>query len=232
MRLATILARGGSQGVPGKNLRELAGKPLIVHTIDQARASGMFDVIAVSSDSDAILEVARKAGVDEVVKRPAELANHTAPKVPGIRHCLFEVERRRNVRFDVVADLAVTSPLRAPEDIQGAIRLLEETGVSNVLSGSPAAKSPYFTIVELNEGGFIRRSKSTPTPIFCRQDAPQCYDLNGAVYVWRREILEPDDSRVLMDDSRLFIMPAERAPDIDTELDFLVIEAMTARLAR
>src|SRR3569833_3463738 len=94
IRLCTICARGGSQGVKGKNTRALAGKPLIVHSIEQAQASGLFDVLAVSSDSPTILEIAAQAKVDHLIRRPDELATDQAPKLPVIRHCVAEVRRR------------------------------------------------------------------------------------------------------------------------------------------
>src|SRR5438045_2301672 len=92
-RLCTICARGGSKGIKGKNIRALLGKPLIAYSIEQAKMSGLFDAIAVSSDSDAILEAAGKCGADYLIKRPAELATDQAPKVPVIRHCVAEAEK-------------------------------------------------------------------------------------------------------------------------------------------
>lgn len=227
-RLCTILARGGSKGLPGKNIRPLAGRPLIAHAIDQARRSGCFDVVAVSSDSAEILEVAGRFGADELVERPTAMADDHAPKVPAIRHCVEEVERRRGMRFDVVVDLAVTSPLRSPEDIRGAVAMLESTDAPNVLSGHVAASSPYYTIVELDDGR-VRLSKKTDKPLYRRQDAPVCYDLNGAVYAWRRSVLDADSPAVLLPETRLFVMPAERAVDIDGPLDFAFVEFLLAR---
>lgn len=100
-RICTICARGGSKGVKNKNIRGLAGKPLIAYTINQAQASHLFDVIALSSDSPEILEVGRQYGVDLLVKRPEELATDTAAKVPVIQHCVAEAERVTGKRFDI-----------------------------------------------------------------------------------------------------------------------------------
>src|SRR5687768_5637382 len=108
-RVCTICARGGSKGVAGKNLRPLLGRPLIAHSIEQARATGLFEAVAVSSDSAEILEAARAVGADHAIVRPAELATDQAAKLPAIRHALLEVERLRGEAFDVLVDLDATS---------------------------------------------------------------------------------------------------------------------------
>src|SRR5258707_5950810 len=218
-RLCTICARGGARGVPGKNLRELAGKPLIAYSLEQARRSGLFGLIAVSSDAEPILETARRFGADILVRRPAELATDSAPKLPAVRHCLETVERETGRRFPVLVDLQPTSPLRLPEDIAGAVRLLEERGVSNVITGAAARCSPYFSLVELDARGVARLSKTPPQPIERRQDAPRCYDMNGSIYAWRRDAFLRDCA-IFYEDTLLFEMPAERSIDIDTDLDF------------
>src|SRR5579872_5457966 len=120
LRLCTICARGGSKGVPGKNIRELLGKPLIAHSLDQARACGLFYAIAVSSDSDEILDVAKRFGADVLVRRPEEMASDTAAKLPAIRHCVEGAEKALGRTFPVFVDLDATSPLRLPADISGA----------------------------------------------------------------------------------------------------------------
>lgn len=134
IRFCTICARGGSKGVSGKNTRELEGKPLIAHTIEQAKKAGLFDAIGVSSDSEQILDAARRHGADILVRRPDELATDTSAKLPAIRHCLEAVEREAGKQCEVFADLDVTAPLRLPEDIVGAVRLLEDRNVSSVIT--------------------------------------------------------------------------------------------------
>ena len=217
-RLCTICARGGSKGVIHKNLRPLLGKPLLAHTIERARESGLFERIAVSSDSPAILEGATRWGADYAIERPAEMASDTAPKVPAIRHCLLEAERLAGFRCEVFVDLDATSPLRSVSDVLGAVALLESTGVSSVITGAPARRSPYFNLVELDASGVARVSKSLPSAVVRRQDAPKCFDMNASIYVWRRDrFLE--HPAVFYDDTRLFEMPEERSHDIDSELD-------------
>lgn len=222
-RICTICARGGSKGVKDKNIRDFAGRPLIGYTLEQARTSGLFDLIAVSSDSPAILDMARKHGVDLLVERPPELATDTAAKLPVIRHCVEEAERISGKRFGVVVDLDATSPLRLVADIQGAVDMLEREKVSNVITAAPARRSPYFNLVELGEDGIVRLSKPPEKPIVRRQDSPKCFDMNASIYVWQRAALF-DYPTVFNADTRLFVMPEDRSTDIDNELDFEIVE--------
>jgi N-acylneuraminate cytidylyltransferase/CMP-N,N'-diacetyllegionaminic acid synthase len=226
-RLCTICARGGSKGVKGKNVRLLLGKPLLAHSIEQARASGLFDLLAVSSDSDEILNVAREWGCDYLIKRPDELATDQAAKLPVIRHCVAEVERLVGYEFDTLVDLDATSPLRTPDDIGNAVRLLEESGAGNVITAMPARRSPYFNLVELDANGVAHLSKPPQMAVVRRQDAPKCYDMNASIYVWRHPALFGSDT-IFNPDTRLYVMPEERSIDIDSELDFKFVEFVTA----
>ena len=224
-RLCTICARAGSKGVAGKNIRELAGKPLLAHSILQAGASGLFQAIAASSDSDAILAVAKQWGADFLIERPPHLATDQAPKIPVIRHCLRKAEELARQTFDVIVDLDVTSPLRRISDIIAVVELLEAKQVSNVITGTPARRSPYFNLVELSDRGVVQLSKPMPEPVFRRQDAPQCYDMNASVYAWQREALL-ESPTVFNHDTLLHIMPQERSVDIDSELDFQFVRLL------
>jgi CMP-N,N'-diacetyllegionaminic acid synthase len=228
MRICTICARGGSKGVKNKNIRHLAGKPLIAYSLMQARDSALFDLIAVSSDSQDILSIARRYGADILIERPENLAGDTAPKVPVIRHCVEEAERICNKQFDVVVDLDATSPLRLSEDIIGAVALLEMENVSNVITACPARRSPYFNLVELDEGGVVKLSKSLDKNIVRRQDSPRCFDMNASIYVWKRQALT-DHTSVFNFDTRLFEMPENRSIDIDNELDFEIVEFLMSK---
>ena len=217
-RLAVICARGGSKGVPHKNTRLLGGIPMIAHTINQAKESGIFSEIAVSSDSDDILGVAHEFGIRHLISRPAELASDTAPKIPAIRHCCVAVEQVSE-KFDYVADLDCTVPYRLLSDITGAFALIESRNVSSLISGTVARKIPYFNLVELTAEGFVRISKSAQPPLVRRQDAPDCFDMNASIHIWQRSTLFSSDDR-LHPDTILFEMPFERSIDIDTELEF------------
>lgn len=216
--------------MPGKNIRPLLGKPLIVHSIEQAQASKLFEHIAVSSDDQAILDAARAAGVQHLVQRPLELATDVAAKLPAIRHCVETVENEIGQVVDIVADLQPTSPLRWPSDIIGAVALLDNGDVENVITGSPAKCSPYFNLVEERPDGSVGLSKPTDPPIVRRQDAPRTFDMNGSIYVWRRATLMSDVG-LFLEKTRLFEMPEDRSADIDTELDFQFVEFLAERSA-
>lgn len=221
----TICARGGSKGLLGKNARDLLGKPLLAWTIDQAKQTGLFDAIAFSSDSEPLLQAALKAGADIAVKRPDVMATDTAPKLPAIRHCLEEAIARTGTTPDIFVDLDVTSPLRLPSDITGAVKMLEKTGARNVITGAPARRSPYFNLVESTADGTVALSKTMNPPVVRRQDAPHCFDMNASIYVWRvAAFLE--NPAVFYPDTRLFEMPEERSIDIDSDLDFTLVELL------
>lgn len=230
-RICTICARGGSKGVVNKNIRPLAGKPLIAYSLEQAQASGLFRLVAVSSDSAEILAVACAHGADILVMRPAELASDTAGKVPAIQHCVNAAEAEAGIQCDVVVDLDVTSPLRAVSDIHGAVQLLETKNASNVITGTPARRSPYFNLVEVGENDAVSLSKPLPTPILRRQDSPRCFDMNASIYVWRRSALFSQSS-LFNADTRLFVMPEERSTDIDSERDFEFVELLMKKRPR
>lgn len=227
-RLCTICARGGSNGIKHKNLRLLGGIPLLAYSIVQAQSSGLFDHIAVSSDSLAILETAREYGVRLLVERPADMATATAPKIPAIRHCALETQRLAGIEFDTFVDLDATAPLRSVEDIVGAVQLLESSGAPNVITGTPSRRSPYFNMVELSDSGTAKLVKPPAAPIVRRQDTPPTYDLNASVYVWTREALL-SCRELFLEGTLLYAMPQERSLDIDTEQDFEYVDFLLAR---
>lgn len=223
IRLCTICARGGSKGVPGKNLRPLSGLPLIAHSINQAAKSGLFEFVAVSSDSRDILAVASIHGAS-TIHRPDSLATDEAPKLPAIGHALREMETRHNVRFDTLIDLDCTSPLRDIEDIKGAAMVLESRKVGNVITGSPARRHPKFNLVRRPRGS-VHVQLYDPSKIYRRQDAPECWDMNASIYAWDRSRIK--EHPVLWNhDTQLYEMPIERSWDIDTELDFKIVEML------
>ena len=227
-RLCSICARGGSKGIPGKNTRVLLGRPLIAYSIEQARDSGLFEAIAVSSDSDEILSIARDSGADILVHRPADMASDSAAKLPAIQHCAREAEARTGVAYDTFCDLDATSPLRDIEDIHGAVALLEARGCDNVITGAPAHRSPYFNLVERKPDGFVALCKQPDGALVRRQDAPECYDCNASIYVWNRaSLFELQD--VLVDRTAMFVMPEARSRDIDSPLDFEIVEFLMKR---
>jgi len=228
-RICTICARGGSKGVPGKNLRPLLGKPLIAHTVLQAVESRLFDAIAISSESDEILQVAAAWGDVHLVKRPDQMAYDEASKLPPIQHATRTVEETLGTKFDIIVDLDVTSPLRNLDDIRGAVEMLEQHGVTNILTGAPSRKNPYFNILERDADGVLGLSKPLPGDrLERRQDSPDCFDANAAVYVWRRDDFM-NRADVFYYDTLLYEMPEERSHDIDTPIDFDFVEFLMQR---
>lgn len=231
-KVCTICARGGSKGVPGKNIRPLGGKPLIAHSVEQALQSGLFEVVAISSDDDAILDAGRAAGAQLLIKRPDALATDESGKVPAIVHALLAVEAHLGREADILVDLATTAPLRSVRDIADAVALLEASGATSVITGSAARASPYFSMVERAPDGSVHVSKQADQPYLRRQDSPPVFEMNGSIYVWRRGpfVAAPN---VFYADTRLLEMPAGRSVDIDTEFDFRVAEFVHAEgLAR
>lgn len=220
--LCTICARAGSKGVTNKNLRPINSKPLIVYSIEQALATKLFDQIVVSSDSAEIRNVALANGATYAVERPFELASDTAPKLPAIRHCVESSEKKFG-QFEVIIDLDATAPLRDPEDILGALELLKTTNSDNVITGTPAHRSPYFNLVETNEQGIVHLSKQPRAAVDRRQDSPECFDMNASIYVWRRHALFENET-LFTKSTRLFVMPRERSIDIDSQADFDMVE--------
>ena len=226
-RLCSVCARGGSKGVPNKNIRPLLGKPLLIHSLDQARQSGLFDCIVVSSDSNEILQLAEEWGVDHAIERPEELATDTAAKLPVIQHCFLTAETLSGMTFDSAVDLDATSPLRNQADLKGVVNLLEShDSTTNVITGTPARRSPYFNLIELDESGIVHLSgkrQNIDGTIVRRQDAPPCFDMNASIYAWWRDsLLKARD--VIQSSTRLYVMPEERSVDIDSELDFRWVE--------
>lgn len=217
--------------MPNKNLRDMCGKPLIAHTIERARESGIFELIAVSSDSQEILDVSSAWGADLLVRRPDELANDAAPKVPAIHHCLTFAESARALTYDTLVDLDATSPLRSAGDIVGAVNLLESRNASSVITGAVSHRSPYFNLVEVDGSGVVQLSKRLDRPVVRRQDAPKCFDMNASVYVWNRNAFVASPS-VFYPDTLLFEMPIDRSHDIDSELDFEWVEYLMCRRGR
>jgi CMP-N-acetylneuraminic acid synthetase len=219
--IATICARGGSQGVPGKNIRPLCGKPLIVHTIEQALASPGLDAVYVSTDSAAIADVARAAGASVPFLRPAELATAAAPKLPVIAHLVEHLEGKGE-RVERIVDLDPTSPLRDLADIDACVALLDDA-TDVVITGYESDKNPYFNMVEARKHGTVGLVKPPASEIAGRQSAPKVYAMNASIYVWHRHTLAKG---LWNGRTRLHVMPRERSIDIDSEIDFRLVELL------
>lgn len=216
--LGFIPARAGSKGVPGKNIRPLAGKPLIVYTIEAARKSGVFDCLLVSTDGDEIAQIARQAGADVPFLRPAVLATDTARGIDVLRHAVSWLEER-GIRYDCVMILQPTSPLRAPEDITNALDLLIERSADAIVSVCEVDHHPWWCNTLPADGcmkDFLR-----PGIPSNRQELPRYYRLNGAIYLARWDFIRKGDSWY-GPGTYAYVMPRERSVDIDEEIDFLL----------
>lgn len=225
MRIITICARGGSQGVPGKNIRPLCGKPLIAWTIEQAFASGVADRVFVSTDDEAIAGVARSFGAEVPWLRPAHLATSTAGKLPVIQHLVAWVEGSVGPVSRVI-DLDPTSPLRDLEDIRACDGMLDE-GADLVITGYESDKNPYFNMVERKPDGNWGRVCTPAAEVLGRQGAPRVYAMNASIYAWRRASL--GDSLWTAGRIALHAMPRERSVDIDAPIDFDFVELLMKR---
>lgn len=206
--LFTICARGGSKGIPGKNIKPVGGRPLIAYSIETAKklAPEFGADIELSTDSDEIRRVAAECGLDSSYRRPDFLANDTCGKPEAIRDVMLYAEKRYGRRYDYVVDLDVTSPIRTPEDVRECIRMIEANPEAlTIFSVSPCARNPYFCQVEDKGEGFFG--------VVCdgifksRQESPKVYDMNGSIYVYRREALDRDLPRAVTPRSIVYEMP-------------------------
>lgn len=220
--LALIPARGGSKGVPRKNVRPLAGKPLIAYAIEVARASSLIDRTIVSTDDGEIANVARQYGAEVPFLRPAELARDDTPEWQVWQHTLRFVEAERGLP-DVLVCVSPTSPLRTAEDVDACIRALLDSNADVAFAVKPAERNPYFNMVTLNDAGYARLVIPTAQPVHRRQSAPVVYDMTTVAYAARPRFVLSADA-MFEGKTRAVIVPAERALDIDTELDFRLAE--------
>lgn len=221
--LCTICARGGSKGVKNKNIKELNEKPLIAYTIEQAKASGLFEHIVISTDSDDIANIAKQYGAEVFFKRSTEMASDTAGKLDVIKDAFVRSEEYYNQNFDYFIDLDATAPLRSVEDIINSFNQFKENDNDNLITAMPSRRSPYFNLVEQDKDGKVYLSKKLDSAVVRRQDAPKSYDMNASIYIWKRDIILNKDS-LFLENTGVYVMPEERSIDIDTELDYNFVE--------
>ncbi|WP_345993666.1 acylneuraminate cytidylyltransferase family protein [Sulfurimonas sp. HSL-1716] len=221
--LCTICARGGSKGVKNKNIKEINGKPLIAYTIEQAKASGLFEHIVISTDSDEIADTAKKYGAEVFFKRSAEMAGDTAGKLDVIKDAFMKSEEYYGKKFDYLIDLDVTAPLRSVEDIVDSFEQFIQNDNDNLITAMPSRRSPYFNLVEVDKNGKVELSKKLDDTVVRRQDAPKSYDMNASIYIWKRDTILNENS-IFLERTGLYVMPEERSIDIDNELDFEFVE--------
>jgi len=224
--IAVIPARGGSKGIPDKNIKPLAGKPLIAWTIEAAKASSYIDRLILSSDSKKIIDTGIDFGCEAPFIRPAELANDDTPGVEAFIHAVENVKGT----YDYAVLLQCTSPLRTTVDIDEAIRLCIDKGASSCTSVSEASTTPY-KMVKIDAMGRLKSFLGLDTLFQNRQDLQKVYDTNGAIYIISTKVLL-ETKRLVSDDTLAYIMDRDRSVDIDSSIDFAVAQAQIELISK
>jgi N-acylneuraminate cytidylyltransferase len=229
--LGVITARGGSKGLPGKNLRPLGGKPLIAHTIDTARESKAFDRVILSTDDEAIAAAGRSRGCDVPFMRPADLARDETPHLPVLQHAVEWLRGHERYEPDAVMILQPTSPLRRAGDICEAVALLERSGADSVVSVSevPAHYNPMRTLRIDDRGvaSLFVSGEPVRRRINRRQDMPAAWTMNGAIYLFRTTVLtglHGAEPSLYGERTAAYVMPGEFGISIDSLDDWNLVE--------
>jgi N,N'-diacetyl-8-epilegionaminate cytidylyltransferase len=225
--VAFVFARGGSKGLPRKNLLPLAGKPLIIHSIETALALPRVVKVVVSTDDIEIAEVARSAGAEVPFLRPPELASDTAPEWLAWQHAIRTL-REAGEPLDIFLSLPPTSPLRIPADVECCLDALLNSSADVVITVREAERNPYFNMVRVDPDRSVRLA--VEGTFSRRQDAPKLYDMTTVAYVARADFILTAD-RIFDGKVRAVQIPRERALDIDTELDLLIGEALVGKVS-
>lgn len=216
--MAVITARGGSKGIPGKNIKLLGGKPLIAYSIEAAKKSRLITHMIVSTDDEAIAKVAKEHGGDVPFMRPVELSGDKVPHLPVMKHAILFMENKLGVMFDYIVILQPTSPFRLQEDIDETLRKLIENKADSAV-----------TLVDVGNDHPVKAKKLEGDRVlpYCmpepegtrRQDLPKAYRRSGAVYAMRRDLMVKDN-RLYGDFIVGHEVPAERSIDIDTPFEW------------
>jgi len=222
--LITLCARGGSKGIPGKNIKPINGKPLIALSIETAKqfAKEQLADIELSTDDDEIKKVAASFGIVTSYQRPAHLGSDSAGKIDTIKDLLYCKEQATGKRYDYVLDLDVTSPLRTEGDLKAALELIvADDAALNIFSVNKANRNPYFNMVEQQDNGYYGLVKKGS--FVTRQSAPKVYDLNASFYFYKRVFFENETPTVINDHSLVYVMP-HICFDLDHSVDFEFME--------
>ena len=220
---AFIFARRGSKGLPGKNIKPLCGKPLIVYSIDIAKNCSSIDEVFVSTDDTDIAKIAKQAGAI-VIERPAELATDMSPEWFSWRHGIEWVESHYG-KFQYFVSLPATSPLRDVSDVEGAIAKLKSSVADICISVTPASRSPYFNMVKILDNETCELVIKPEGAVTRRQDAPDVFDITTVVYVASSLFIKNNDS-LFSGKVTSVVVPKNRAVDIDDIYDFMLAEAL------
>jgi CMP-N-acetylneuraminic acid synthetase len=221
--VAFIFARGGSKGLPGKNIKLLNGKPLLQYSIETAQNVARITKVFVSTDCDSIAEIARKNGV-EVIERPAELATDTSPEWLSWRHAIDYVSSRYGP-FETFVSLPATSPLRSEQDVEAALDKLNSANADICVSITPASRSPYFNMVRMSSGDIVDLVIEPQGDVSRRQDAPVVFDVTTVVYAATVTFIN-NRSSIFSGKVVAIVVPKIRAVDIDDIYDFMFAESV------
>lgn len=226
--LAVIPARGGSRGVPLKNIHLLAGLPLIAHSIRLSKMCAEIARCIVSTDSEEIASIAREFGGEVPFLRPPSLAADDTPMWPVLKHALSEMESRDHCRYGSVLLLSPASPARLLTDVSTAIRMLEQdNGAVGVVAASRPAFNPRWACIDISTDGSMRPSFPDGNVYTRRQDVPETFRINGALYLWRRNhVADSDTPDYFTKRHRMLEIPEDRVIDIDTPNDFRRAESL------
>jgi len=219
--LITLCGRGGSKGIPGKNIKKINGIPLLAYSIKHAKAFAKayknVDIL-LSTDDSAIKEVASEYGLETSYIRPDYLANDTVGKIDVLKDALVYQEKVFLKSYDVLLDLDITSPLRTQLDLNNGLRkLLNNSEALNLFSVSKPHKNPYFNVVEDKDDGYCKLV--CPSDTRSRQTAPQVYDMNASFYFYRKAFFEKGCTSAITDKSLYYVMD-HICFDLDEPLDF------------
>jgi len=229
--VAFIFARGGSKGLPGKNVRPLAGKPLIGWAIEHAKAVKEIRRVIVSTDSKEIAEVAKEQGAEVPFIRPVELAQDDSPEWLSWRHALEYLQNNEGKLPDAMVSIPTTSPLRHPSDIKNCLDKYKKNDSDVIITVSEAHRNPWFNMVQQRADDSVELVMSSKSGVSRRQDAPQVFDVTTVAYVLRPEFVLTNDS-LFSGRVHAVEVPLERSIDIDTVYDFELAEFLMSRRSR
>lgn len=224
--LITICARGGSKGIPGKNIKAIAGKPLMAYTVNVAHAFAKQHGahIALSTDDPEIKNVAKSLGLETTYNRPVYLATDNAGKIDTIKDLVFFEEELQGIKYDYILDLDLTSPLRTLQDLNQAFIDFREIDALTLFSVNPASRNPYFNMVEKGSNGFYKLIKTNVDgSVLTRQSAPLVYDLNASFYFYKRSFFDTELKSPITNKSVIYEMP-HICFDLDHQIDFEFLE--------
>jgi CMP-N-acetylneuraminic acid synthetase len=230
--LGLTLARGGSKSVPHKNIRPILGVPLIAYTIAEAQRSKWLTRYLVSTDDPAIQKVALEYGAESPFLRPAAISTDTASSVAAMQHAVDWVEREEGGRYDYVIELMATNPMKTVADVDAVVEKLVETGADSVIAVHKLDDHHPARIKKIVDDHIVDFCVPE-TPEMRRQDLkPDAYIRSGSIYGLRRDHLMIDGRRYGSVNSRPYILPPERAVNVDTEMDFLIAEQLLSKAPR